>query len=91
MKRTVEFISFAVTDQGALSVARLIADPGFVSWIPARVDFDHEIISMFILPRLQAKLCVNHLLPRKSFVRLNDRLDRTIAVDRDVKHKPNNM
>ena len=35
LKRTVELISYAVTDQLALSVARLIADPGFVSWFQA--------------------------------------------------------
>ena len=51
MKRTDEFISFAVTDQVALSLARLIADSGLVSWIPAPVEIGHEILSMVTLSR----------------------------------------
>ena len=63
-----------------------------MSSIPARphtfVEMDHEIFST-VMPLLlliqEGLLSVIVSLPSKSVVRLTDRLDRTIAVDWDVK------
>ena len=72
--------------------ARLTADPGVASSIPARsnafVEIDHEIISTVILlssavlymkgcSQLQAKVCAHEVLVNRLF-----KLDRKKSVDR---------
>ena len=69
----------------------LIADPGVMSLIPAQshtfMEIDHEIFSTFILllPVIQGLVQLSQACPRKSVVRLTDRLNMTIAVDWDIK------